>query len=132
MNAFLNLLPADGDLAEQMRMRLPEMLVARDAYQSVHGFSPSPYNCCLLTSGRRGSGSLPPEAIKEAAERRAAVLADAQEPVIHDSIQCYPHDVAVSRIAMLGMSASAKTKLTSAEMFALLGRVSKLVSMTVE
>ena len=41
---ILDLLPADGDLAEQMRMRLPEMLVARDAYQSVHGFSPSPYN----------------------------------------------------------------------------------------
>ena len=129
---ILDLLPLDGDLAEQMRMRLPEMLVAREAYQSVHGFSPSPYNLFLLTSGRRGSGSLPPEAIKEAAERRAAVLADAQEPAIHDSIQCYPHDVAVSRIAMLGMSASAKAKLSSAEMFALLGRVSKLVSTTVD
>ena len=33
---------------------------------------------------------------------------------------------------MLGMSASAKTKLSSAEIFALLGRVSKLVFMTID
>ena len=129
---ILNLLPADGDLAEQMRMRLPELLVAREAYEIRQGFSPSPYNLLLLTSGRCGSGSLPPEAIKAASERRAAVLAQAQEPLIHDSIQCYPHDVAVSRIAVLGMSAAARVKLSSAESFTLFTRASNFMSMTVD
>ena len=88
-----------------------------------------------LTSGRRGGGNLPPEAIKEASERRAAVLAARSELFgagLHESIQCYPHDVVIARIAVLGMSAAAKVMLTPAESFALLARASKLVSLTVD
>ena len=132
---ILDLLPADGDLALQMRMRLPDLLVARDAYQSIHGFSPSPYKLFELTSGRRVGGSLPPETIKAASERRAAVLAERSALFgadLHESIQCYPHDVVISRIAVLGMSAAAKVKLTPAESFALLAQASKLVSLTVD
>ena len=132
---ILDLLPADGDLALQLRMRLPELLVAREAYQSIHGFSPSPYKLLELASGRRGGGSLPPETIKEASKRRAAVLADRSElsgADLHESIQCYPHDALISRIAVLGKSAAANVMLTPAESFALLARASKLVSVTVD
>lgn len=122
----LHLLPADGDLAEQMRMRLPELLVARDAYVSIHGFSPSPYTLFSQTFEQ----SLPPEALRAAAERRAARLAETQKVTIQESIQCYAHDVVVSRIAVLGMSAAARVKLSFAESFTLLARASSFVPLS--
>ena len=79
---ILKVLPADGDLATLMRMRLPELLVAREAYQDFHGFSPCPYQLLELTSERRGGGSLPQEVILAASRRRAvaAVLAVERDP----------------------------------------------------
>ena len=127
---ILKVLPADGDLACQMRMRLPELLVAREAYQDIHGFSPSPYKLLELTSERRGGGSLPQEAILLASKRRAAVLAAEQYPKTLGVSEAYPLDPVIARVAVLGMSAAAEVKLTPAEMFALLSQASRLVSLS--
>ena len=83
------------------------------------------------TFERRGGGSLPREALNEASERRATVLAGRPEVCGVDvCIQCYPHDVVIARIAVLGMSAAAKVMLTPAESFQLLAQASTLVSLT--
>ena len=121
---ILEVLPADGDLANQMRMRLPELLVAREACQDIHGFSPCPYKLLELTSQRRGGGSLPQEAILEASRRRAAK----QYPKTLGVSEAYPLDPVIARISVLAMSAAAEVKLTAAEVFALLAQASKLVS----
>ena len=128
----MDLLPAESDLAHHMRMRLPDLLVARDAYQNIHGFSPCPYQLLTITSGRLGGGSLPPEVIKEASERR---IVRAGRPKLfgadrQESMQFYPHNVVVTRIAKLGISAAAKVMLTPAETFTLLARASSLLSFT--
>ena len=65
---LLHLLLVDG---EQMRMRLFELLVARDVYESNQGFSPGPYTLFSQTFGLR----LPPDAIREAEKRRWGALA---------------------------------------------------------
>ena len=128
---ILELLPADGDLVSQMRMRLPELLVARDAYQAIHGFSPCPYKLLSLTFERRGSGSLSREALHEASEHRATVLTGKPDVCGADvGLHCYPHDDVIARISVLGMSAAAKVMLTSAESFQLLAQASTLVSLT--
>ena len=91
-----NVLPADCDLASVMRLRLPELLVARDAYEAIHGFSPCPYKLLSLTFGCRGGGSLPQKALDEALKRRADVLAGSPGVGgIDDAIQCYPFDAVI-------------------------------------
>lgn len=70
----LHLLPSDGDLAEQMRKRLPEFLVALTAYVSIHVFFGQARALCLADFSNR----LPPDAIRFAGETSVAHMAVTQ------------------------------------------------------